>query len=73
LSRPLTALMKKNAPYAWSNESEVSVQELKQCLVSTPVHTLPMKSVRYVVYTDASRKELGYVLIQQGKVVADKC
>jgi hypothetical protein len=70
LSGPLTALTRKNAPYVWSDECEESFQELKQRLVSAPVLTLPMESVGYVVYTDASRKGLGCVLMQQGKVVA---
>jgi ribonuclease HI len=34
------------------------------------VLTLPMESVGYVVYTDASKKGLGCVLMQQGRVVA---
>jgi len=43
---------------------------LKQRLVTAPVLTLPMESVGYVVYTDASKKGLGCVLVQQGRVVA---
>jgi hypothetical protein len=39
-------------------------------LVTAPVLTLPMESVGYVVYTDASNKGLGCVLMQQGRVVA---
>jgi hypothetical protein len=39
-------------------------------LVTAPVLTLPMESVGYVVYTDASKKGLGCVLMQQGRVVA---
>jgi hypothetical protein len=70
LSGPLTALTNKNAPYVWSDECEASFQELKQRLVIAPVLTLPMESVGYVVYTDASKKGLGCVLMQQGRVVA---
>jgi len=39
-------------------------------LVTEPVLTLHMESVGYVVYTDASKKGLGCVLMQQGRVVA---
>jgi ribonuclease HI len=46
-------------------------QELKRRLVIAPVLTLPMESVGYVVYTDASKKGLGCVLMQQGRVVAN--
>jgi len=64
-------LTMKNTQYEWSEECEVSFQELKSRLVTTPVLTLPMKSVGYMVYTNASQKGLGCVLMQQGKVVAN--
>jgi hypothetical protein len=70
LSGPLTALTRKNAPFIWSVECEESFQELKWRLVTAPVLTLPVESVGYVVYTDASKKGLGCVLMQQGRVVA---
>jgi hypothetical protein len=67
---PLTALTKKNAPFVWSDKCEASFQELKRRLVTAPVLTLPIEYVGYVVYTDASKKGLGCVLMQQGRVVA---
>jgi hypothetical protein len=70
LSGPLTALTRKNVPFIWSDKCEASFQELKRRLVTAPVLTLPMESVGYVVYTDASKKGLGCVLMQQGRVVA---
>jgi hypothetical protein len=51
-------------------DCEESFQELKRRLVTEPVLTLPMESVGYVVYIDASKKGLGCVLMQQGRVVA---
>lgn len=70
LSRPFTALTKKNAQFVWSDKCEASFQELKHRLVTAPVLTLPMESIGYVVYTNASRKGLGSMLMQQGRVVA---
>jgi len=70
LSGPLTTLTKKNTPFVWSDKCEASFQELKRRLVTAPVLTLPMESVGYVVYTDASKKGLGCVLMQHGRVVA---
>jgi hypothetical protein len=70
LSGPLTALIRKNAPYEWSEECEASFQELKRRLVTTPMVTLHMESVGYMVYTYASKNGLGFVLMQQGRVVA---
>lgn len=70
LSEPLTVLTNKNTPFVWSDKCEASFQELKRRLVTAPVLTLPMESIGYVVYIDASKKGLGCVLMQQGRVVA---
>ncbi|WMV07858.1 hypothetical protein MTR67_001243, partial [Solanum verrucosum] len=43
--------------------------ELKTRLTTTPVLTLPEGSDGYVIYCDASRVSLGYVLMQRGKVI----
>ena len=44
--------------------------ELKQRLTSAPILTMPHSQESYVVYIDASGTGLGYVLMQNGKVVA---
>ncbi|KAA0061618.1 ty3-gypsy retrotransposon protein [Cucumis melo var. makuwa] len=49
---------------------EDSFQNLKQKLVTAPVLTVPNGSGSFVIYSDASKKGLGCVLMQQGKVVA---
>ncbi|KAA0033145.1 DNA/RNA polymerases superfamily protein [Cucumis melo var. makuwa] len=56
--------------YYKSPACESSFQELKQKLVSTPVLTVPDGSGSFLIYSDASKKGLGCVLMQQGKVVA---
>lgn len=48
----------------------MSFQELKQRLVTVPVSTIPSGSEGFVIYNDTSRKGLGCVLMQQGKVIA---
>ncbi|TYK19512.1 ty3-gypsy retrotransposon protein [Cucumis melo var. makuwa] len=52
---------------------ESSFQKLKKKLVSTLVLTVPDGSGSFMIYSDASKKGLGCVLMQQGKanVVAD--
>jgi hypothetical protein len=70
LSGPLSALTRKNTPFIWSDRCEASFQELKRKLIIAPMLTLPTKSVRYVVYTDASKMGLGCMLMQHGRVVA---
>nr|GEY76376.1 hypothetical protein [Tanacetum cinerariifolium] len=47
-----------------------SFEELKRRLVSSPVLTLPSRTGGYQIYSDASKKGLGNVLMQHGKVIA---
>ncbi|KAA0065812.1 ty3-gypsy retrotransposon protein [Cucumis melo var. makuwa] len=66
---PLTQLTRKGAHFVWSKACEDSFQNLKQKLVTAPVLTVPDGSGSFVIYSDASKKGLGCVLMQQGKVV----
>jgi hypothetical protein len=63
LSGPLTALTRKNAHFVWTDECERCFQELKRRLVTAPVLALPTESGNFVVYSDASKKGLGCVLM----------
>nr|GEX37211.1 reverse transcriptase [Tanacetum cinerariifolium] len=67
---PLTKLMRKGEKFVWNEEREKSFEELKQRLVSAPVLTLPSGSGGFQIYSDASKKGLGCVLMQHGKVIA---
>jgi hypothetical protein len=70
IATPLTRLTRKNIRWEWSKECDESFQELKRRLTTTPVLILPSGTEGFVVYSDASRKGLGCVLMQHGKVVA---
>nr|GEZ06673.1 putative reverse transcriptase domain-containing protein [Tanacetum cinerariifolium] len=70
LALPLTKLMLKGEKFVWNEGREKSFEELKQRLVSTHVLTLPSGSGRFQIYSDASKKGLGCVLMQHGKVIA---
>ncbi|KAL0561558.1 hypothetical protein IC582_001992 [Cucumis melo] len=69
-STSLTQLTRKGALFVWSKACEDSFQNLKQKLVTALVLTLPGGSGNFVIYSDASMKGLGCVLMQQGKLVA---
>jgi hypothetical protein len=69
LSGPLTALTRKNARFVWTDECKQSFQELKRRLVTAPVLALPMESGNFVVYSDASKKGLGCILMQNDNVI----
>ena len=70
ISLPLTRLTQKGVKFEWSDDCEHSFQELKERLVTNPILTIPSSSGGFVVYSDASRQGLGYVLMQHGRVVA---
>ena len=70
IASPLIKLLRKNVKFVWNEECQGSFDELKACLTSASVLTLPVMGLEYVVYSDASRNGLGCVLMQQGKVVA---
>nr|GEV36418.1 hypothetical protein [Tanacetum cinerariifolium] len=70
LALPLTKLMRKGEKFVWNEEREKSFEELKQSLVSAPVLTLLSSSGGFQIYSDASKKGLGCVLMQHGKVIA---
>ncbi|KAL0560621.1 hypothetical protein IC582_001030 [Cucumis melo] len=69
IATPLTQLTRKEAPFLWSKVCEDSFQNLKQKLVTALVLNVPDGSGSFVIYSDASKKCLGCVLMQQGKVV----
>ncbi|KAD3642317.1 hypothetical protein E3N88_31541 [Mikania micrantha] len=70
LALPLTQLMRKGVKFTWNDERENCFEELKTRLVSAPILTLPSGSGGYQIYSDASKKGLGCVLMQHGKVIA---
>ncbi|KAL0555978.1 hypothetical protein IC582_004481 [Cucumis melo] len=64
ITSPLTQLTRKGTPFVWSPTCESSFQELKQKLVTTPVLTVSDGSGSFVIYSDASKKGLGCVMMQ---------
>ncbi|GJX98504.1 putative nucleotidyltransferase, ribonuclease H, partial [Tanacetum coccineum] len=70
LALPLTQLMRKGEKFVWTDERNESFEELKRRLVSALILTLPSGSGGFQIYSDASKKGLGYVLMQHGKVIA---
>nr|GFC84222.1 putative reverse transcriptase domain-containing protein [Tanacetum cinerariifolium] len=63
MALPLTKLMRKGEKFIWDEEREKSFEELKKRLVSTPILTLPSGSSGFQIYSDASKKVLGCVLM----------
>ncbi|GJT49188.1 putative nucleotidyltransferase, ribonuclease H [Tanacetum coccineum] len=64
------SLMRKGEKFVWTDERQESFEELKRRLVSAQILTLPSGSGGFQIYSDASKKGLGCVLMQHGKVIA---
>ncbi|KAH9778034.1 Endonuclease [Citrus sinensis] len=71
IAAPLTNLTKKNVKFNWDEACEKSFQELKSHLVTAPVLTLPSEGGGFVIYSDASRKGLGCVLMETCEIFTD--
>ncbi|XP_073031195.1 uncharacterized protein [Primulina eburnea] len=70
ITLPLSNLTRKTVKFEWSIDCQSGFQELKDKLTTAPVLALPSGSEDFVVYTDASKKGLGAVLMQRGNVIA---
>ncbi|XP_070036755.1 uncharacterized protein [Nicotiana tomentosiformis] len=66
----LRILTQKAIKFQWSDACERSFQELKSRLTTAQVLTLLKGADEFVLYCDASRIGLGYVLMEHGKVIA---
>ena len=70
VASPLTKLLRKRIKFEWTDKCQNSFEQLKGMLVESPVLTQPTSGKEYTLYSDASGIGLGYVLMQDGKVVA---
>ena len=69
IAAPLTKLTQKNMKFIWTDRCEEHSQLLKDLLTSVPVLTLPSGNEGYTLNCYASRVGLGYVLMQNGRMV----
>jgi hypothetical protein len=70
IAQPLIKLMKKETPFRWDDNCVAAFQELKDKLTTAPVLAIPSGVEGFEVFSDASKKGLGCVLMQKGKVIA---
>ena len=70
IAAPLIKLTRKNVKYYWVDACQQSFEELKGRLTSALVLALPNGRDGFVVYSDASRQDLGCVLMQNDRVIA---
>ncbi|GKB51306.1 putative reverse transcriptase domain-containing protein [Tanacetum coccineum] len=70
IAKSMTKLTQKGIKFDWGEKEENAFQLIKQKLCSAPILALPEGSEDFVVYCDASHKDLGAVLMQREKVIA---
>jgi hypothetical protein len=70
IARSMTTLIQKDKKFEWTNACERSFCELKRRLTTTPVLVLLNTHKNFTIYCDASRQILGYVHMQEGRVIA---
>ncbi|GJT88597.1 putative reverse transcriptase domain-containing protein [Tanacetum coccineum] len=69
IAKPMTKLTQKKVAFEWGDKQEAAFQTLKHKLCSAPILALPQGAKNFIVYCDASHKELGVVLMQNEKVI----
>ena len=65
----MTKLTRKEVKFQSNDSCERAFQELKRRLTSAPILVVPERGQEHSVYYDASKDELGCVLMQFGRVV----
>ena len=70
LATLMMRLTRKEVKFDWNDRCEEAFQELKRRLTTASILIVPERGHGYLVYCDASRAELGCVLMQSRRVVA---
>ncbi|GKV13621.1 hypothetical protein SLEP1_g24612 [Rubroshorea leprosula] len=70
IALPMTRLVRKGTKFEWTPECEKSFLTFKEKLVIAPILALPVNGEGFIIYSDASKKGLGCVLMQKDKVIA---
>ncbi|CAG4966949.1 unnamed protein product [Colias eurytheme] len=63
--KPLTGLLKKNAPWKWGEEEATAFTEIKKRLTSRPILALYDKNLETQLHTDACRFGIAGILLQK--------
>ena len=61
---PITSLLKKNTPFVWSEECQLTLDYLKEVFCNKPILQFPDPNKPYILYTDASNNAYSGVLCQ---------
>jgi hypothetical protein len=70
IAAPLNELAKKGVEFVWGKSQEAAFQELKNCLTSAPLLSLPDFNKSFEIECDASGIGIGGVLMEEDKPIA---
>ena len=67
---PITALTGKDLKFVWSKECDNAFKRMKAIMAKQTMVTLPQYNKPFDVQTDASKKQIGAYISQEGKPLA---
>ena len=67
---PLTQLTSKNVKWRWTVKEQYAFEEAKKIVSKEAILAFPDFTQEFVIYTDASKLQLGGVITQNGKPLA---
>ena len=67
--KPLRDLMKQGVLYCWESQQQKAFEKIKEAIIKAPVLAYFNPKAQHVIQTDASKKGLGAVLLQEGHPV----
>lgn len=67
---PLARLTSKNVPYRWTDQEQKAFNTMKRIIGRDVLLTYPDFNKKFEIYTDASSKQLGSVIMQNKKPIA---
>lgn len=65
LALPLTELTKPKEPFRWGLREQEAFDKLKDALTKAPILSHPCPNRPYTLYSDASNKSIGAILVQK--------
>lgn len=69
ITNPITEIQRKNKKFVWTEKCEEAFQRIKGLLTTAPIMKVPCMVQEFLVCMDASKDRLGYVLMQEGRVI----
>jgi hypothetical protein len=66
----MTELLEKDKKFEWTPTCEASFQELKKRLTTALILVMPDMEKSFSIFCDASGQDLGFVSMQDGRMIA---